>query len=108
MDKVRNFAGKRNARLTQFAGRKHTAHACCVQWPRSVCHYAASGWRPGGGCRRGALLRGTACVYMVLTHTQDGFTALMCAAQEGHTDCLKALLEAGADKDAKSPVRQSG
>jgi len=44
-------------------------------------------------------------VYTALTHTQDGTTALMCAAQDGHTDCLKALLEAGADKEAKSSVR---
>ena len=47
-------------------------------------------------------------MYMVLTHTQGGFTAVICAAQAGHTDCLKALLEVGADKEAKSTVRQSG
>ena len=33
---------------------------------------------------------------------------MMYAAQEGYTDCLKALLEAGADKEAKNTVRQSG
>ena len=43
-------------------------------------------------------------MYMALTHSQDGFTALMFAAQEGYADCLKALLEEGADKEAKDEV----
>ena len=42
---------------------------------------------------------------MALTHTQRGFTALMAAAREGHTDCLKALLEAGVDNDVANLVR---
>ena len=45
------------------------------------------------------------CLFSALTHTQEGFTALMYAAQKGHTNCLKALLEAGEDKEAKSNVR---
>ena len=44
-------------------------------------------------------------MYAALTHTQNGFTALMRAAQEGHIDCVKALLEAGADKEAVDLVR---
>ena len=52
-------------------------------------------------------LTGTACVYSALTHTQKGFTALICAAEKGHLECLKALLEAGADKDAKTLVRKT-
>ena len=42
-----------------------------------------------------------------LTHTraQDGETALMCAATRGHADCVRVLLDAGADKEAKNKVR---
>ncbi len=39
--------------------------------------------------------------------TQDGRTALMFAAMEGHADCARLLLDAGADKDAKDIVRAS-
>ncbi len=35
------------------------------------------------------------------------FTALSQAASEGHTECLRLLLEAGADKDTRSFVRIS-
>ena len=38
---------------------------------------------------------------------QNGFTALMYAAREGHMDCVRLLLEAGADTEAKSSVRYS-
>ena len=102
---VRQSAWTCDARLTQLAGWEHTASACCVLWPRSVCLCSAGGWRPEGGCRHGAVLRGTARVYMALTHTQTGFTAVLYAAQKGHTDCLRALLEAGADKNAANLVR---
>jgi ankyrin repeat protein len=37
--------------------------------------------------------------------TQGGETALICAAYEGHIDCVRLLVEAGADKNAKSNVR---
>ncbi len=36
---------------------------------------------------------------------QKGGTALICAAEYGHTECVRALLEAGADKDARNSVR---
>jgi hypothetical protein len=36
--------------------------------------------------------------------SQDGATALMCAAAEGHTDCARLLIDAGADKEAKNKV----
>ena len=37
--------------------------------------------------------------------TQDGHTALIVAAAEGHTECLRALMASGADKEAKGNVR---
>ena len=37
--------------------------------------------------------------------TQAGCTALMWAVVRGRTDCVRALVEAGADKEAKEEVR---
>ena len=37
--------------------------------------------------------------------TQGGITALMFAATNGHAGCVKLLLDAGADKNAKTDVR---
>jgi hypothetical protein len=39
------------------------------------------------------------------TRTQDGRTALMCASESGQTDCVRLLLDAGADMNAKDKVR---
>jgi hypothetical protein len=36
---------------------------------------------------------------------QGGWTALIRAARFGHTDCVRLLLDAGADKEAKDHVR---
>ena len=36
---------------------------------------------------------------------QKGCTALMWAAKDAHIDCVRLLVEAGADKDAKNKVR---
>ena len=36
---------------------------------------------------------------------QTGWTALICAARHGHTDCARLLLDAGTDKNTKSWVR---
>ena len=41
-----------------------------------------------------------------MVYLQGGLTALMCAAEDGHTDCVRLLLRAGADKEAKSNVRR--
>jgi ankyrin repeat protein len=38
-------------------------------------------------------------------HAQMGFTALMMAAEDGHIDCVRLLLDAGADKNAEENVR---
>ena len=37
--------------------------------------------------------------------SQGGWTPLIRAARHGHMDCTRALLEAGADKEAKTNVR---
>jgi hypothetical protein len=36
---------------------------------------------------------------------QDGYTALMCAAWKGRTECVRLLLDAGADTKLKEKVR---
>ena len=38
---------------------------------------------------------------------QNGRTALMCSAEKGHADCMRLLLDAGADKEAKTDVLAS-
>jgi hypothetical protein len=51
-------------------------------------------------CRNWGVVCGTfgACA-------QDGRTALMRAANSGHKDCVRLLLDAGANKNAKDRVR---
>ncbi len=36
---------------------------------------------------------------------QCGWTALICATNSGHADSVRLLIDAGADKDAKTNVR---
>ncbi len=36
---------------------------------------------------------------------QSGWTALMYAANKGHADCVRLLLNAGADKEVTNSVR---
>ncbi len=38
--------------------------------------------------------------------SQDGDTALICAAKRRFVDCVQLLIDAGADKDAKDNVRR--
>ena len=40
-----------------------------------------------------------------LAHAQLDYTALICAAHFGRADCVRLLLDAGADKEAKDQVR---
>jgi hypothetical protein len=40
-------------------------------------------------------------------YSQWRYTALICAAVNGHADCARLLIDAGADKDAKNNVRVS-
>ena len=42
-----------------------------------------------------------------LDSVQDGFTALLVAAQEGHCEIVRMLLEAKADVDMKNNVSES-
>ncbi len=39
------------------------------------------------------------------SRTQNGWTALMNAAEFGRTECARLLIDAGADKEAKDEVR---
>ena len=38
--------------------------------------------------------------------SQSGYTALIEAASRGHADCVRMLVDAGADKDARDNVRR--
>ncbi len=49
----------------------------------------------GGGGRR----------YTLFCQTQDGHTALILASANSRADCVRLLIDAGADKEAKSNVR---
>jgi hypothetical protein len=40
-----------------------------------------------------------------IRHPQNEETALIAAAQGGHFDCVRELLQGGADKEAKGEVR---
>jgi ankyrin repeat protein len=37
--------------------------------------------------------------------SQDGWTALMWAAAKGHAECVRLLIDVGADKEAQCDVR---
>ena len=39
---------------------------------------------------------------------EGGGTALICTSQNGHVDCARLLLDAGADKEATDKVRARG
>ena len=47
----------------------------------------------------------SSCVWLVDKCLQLGQTALMMAAQRGRIDCVRVLLEHGADKEAQDNVR---
>jgi hypothetical protein len=47
-------------------------------------------------------------IYLVaINRNQDGRTALVIAAENGHTNCVRMLLESGAELEASSNVRKS-
>lgn len=37
--------------------------------------------------------------------SQDGLTSLLYSVENGHTECVRLLVESGADKEAKNDVR---
>jgi hypothetical protein len=45
------------------------------------------------------------CPCWRMFNAQDGCTALISAAGEGHIECVRLLIEAGANKEAKDKVR---
>jgi hypothetical protein len=46
-------------------------------------------------------------IFFCLFSLQDGCTAVIYSSFLGHADCVRLLLDAGADKDAKGNVRAS-
>ena len=42
------------------------------------------------------------------SRAQSGVTAIICAAEMGHADCARLLLDAGADKNSVDNVRRVG
>jgi hypothetical protein len=44
-------------------------------------------------------------LHHLVSHTQNGSSSLMWAAACGHAVCVRLLLDAGADKEAKNNVR---
>ena len=47
------------------------------------------------------------CVRRCIQLEQDGSTALIIAAANGHADCVRLLLDAGADANARDGVREA-
>jgi ankyrin repeat protein len=45
------------------------------------------------------------CVCGGKSDSQNGWTALIRAAERGRTDCVRLLIDAGADKDVRNNVR---
>jgi hypothetical protein len=52
-------------------------------------------------CRYSLYSFSSSCLDVTRT-TQDGNTALICAADQGHAVCVRQLVDAKADKDAKT------
>jgi hypothetical protein len=53
-----------------------------------------------GDGRRGGEIAGR------VRRLQGFHTALLCAAEHGHVDCVRVLVECGADKEARNNVRE--
>ena len=45
------------------------------------------------------------CGGTLAAHAQSGCTALICAARFGHADCVRILVDAGADMNVQAEVR---
>ncbi len=52
-----------------------------------------------------AILISYAATFLLRFRVQGGYTALLRAAENGHTDCVRLLIERGANKEAKTSVR---
>ena len=76
----------------------------------TVCMAAAAAAAAGVRVTNGMLVAAAERFTHVAAHcvrAQFGCTALMEAARNGHADCARLLLDAGADKNAKDEVRAS-
>ena len=47
------------------------------------------------------------CAYVYHTHTQDGYSPLYCASQEGHDEVVEMLLHASAKVDLWTEVNNA-
>lgn len=75
-------------KATYAPARRASAPHCCI------------GMACGGGLH---LARGQITKAQLRTQGED--TPLHCAADEGHAECVRLLLEHGVDKEAKNDVR---
>ena len=51
------------------------------------------------------MMKGSVCVHVCVCGVQEGLTSLMLAAQNGHTNVVKALLDAKANPNITDKVR---
>lgn len=97
----------------------HKASLCALIWQQVMAGGGQRAGHRGGhmrGGNRGGLRGGRAHVGQIENvdaqieqlenaDAHSGCTALICAAENGHSDCVLLLLEAGADKEFRDDVR---
>jgi hypothetical protein len=78
-----------------------SVHAMCASFLRVRFNVISI-----SGCRDLYIIIGGGGGDTIATRAQSGLTALLSAAEKGRADCVRLLLGAGADKEAKTNVRR--